>query len=183
MKTGRYYFLALTLSSAILSHTGLAAQTPRIKPSVAYIQSLFCPTGHQTNYFDLTYFNSEIPAGSLVSMQVGFEHDTDCCGFGALRIGWSNPKIVMMKQWEQFGWVVRISQEVACGLNQSTLAGIDFIVQIQSPSGEVVREPSLTQQGNQGYYRAPIPDMRGCALVDGELQKTCSTEVQWVSGP
>ena len=178
MKTGRYHLLALTLGCGILSQTVLAAAAPRIKPTVSYTQSLVCPNGHQTNYFDVTYFNSEIPLGSMVSMNVGFEHDT-----GVERVGWSEPNIIVMKQWEQFGWVLRIGRDVACGINQTTLAGIDFFVQIKAPSGEIVREPSLTQQGNQGYYRAQIPDLHDCTLVDGESQQTCSTEVQWVNPP
>lgn len=178
MKILRYILPTLICSGGLLASVVIAAPTPRAKPSVSYTQALNCQNGHQTHYFDITYFNSEIPTGSTVSVLLGYEHDLNCC-----RRWWYDPNVILMTQWEQFGWMLRISHEVACGSGPSTLAGIDFYVQIQSPSGEILREPSLTQQGTQGYYRSQVPDMGACSKsIDTETEKSCAVEVQWVNG-
>lgn len=177
MKTVCYLLHAFVLLNAFFAQSVLAAPTPRAKPLVSYTRGATCENGHQTNYFDITYFNSEIPSGSMVSLLLGYEHDV-CCQ----RIGWYSANVILMTQWEQFGWMLRVSSDVACGNYQSTLAGIDFYVQIQAPSGEILREPSLTQQGTQGYYRSQVPDMNTCKPGDDATETVCPLEVQWVNG-
>lgn len=179
MKTDAKSYLLSALSVVVFSGASLASNFTRSKPIVAYSERSICPTGVHDSYFDLTYFNSEIPIGSIVSLRFGFEHENSCRCRSTFLTAWNETQTIAMKQWEQFGWYTRISSQVACGMNQFLLSGIDFVIEIQSPNGDVLLEPAPTQ----GYYRATKPDFSNCQSAEGIEPKTCPADVQWVNSP
>ena len=168
----------------LLADVAAAESTVR-KPSVSYSERINCSDGSsRSGSFDLVYFNSEIPLGSTVSVRFGFEGvtKTQCfCNQFTTESAWANAATLPMKQWEDFGWMIRINREVACGDFGFIVNGIDFVVEIRHPSGSLLIDPT-DHQGFQGYYRARIPNMSECNSMGSNSEKTCTTEVEWVNG-
>lgn len=175
MISTRYPNFVLAAACLFISLSAKANPIPRIKPTVSFSEPVDCPHGMHENYFDFTYFNSEIAPGSQVWLQYGFERG------GVPGTGWYSSRMIEMKQWEQFGWYARVNLGLMpCGCYRSNLSGVDFVVQIKSPDGQIAREPSL-DQGFQGYYRANTLNIPSCSTAEGGQLKTCTADVEWVN--
>ena len=127
-----------------------------------------------TGFYDVTYFNAVIPYGSKVFLHYGFEEScyrSQNPAYGVCEI-WQNSKTVELKQWEEFGWVTRVSQVVYRRGVTRYVTGLDFYLEIRKPDQQTIFVRGGELEGN--YFRAVAPDMSTCEDLGHDKLKICA---------
>jgi hypothetical protein len=151
---------------------------------VVRFSDVWCGPNNATliGYFDVSYFNSELPRGSKITIHYGFEEVSLVSPPSQNSSKWLYRDASDLKQWEEFGWYGRISRQVATRYSQSKISALDFYFEVLLPDGR--RVFSLGDEDSpKAYYRAEVPDMRVCKDLGHERLKICATSLSVVAMP
>ncbi|MCX6125590.1 MAG: hypothetical protein NTV34_12725, partial [Proteobacteria bacterium] len=131
-----------------------------------------------TGLFDVTYFNAVVPFGSKITIHYGFEVSTydPYLRRYVPTSHWNDASSMSLKQWEEYGWVTRLTRIIMKKGSWTATTGLDFYLEIQTPSGEVFCNRGGPDDRN--YYRAGIPNMAICADLGHEYLKICAVTLE-----
>ncbi|MCX6119354.1 MAG: hypothetical protein NT027_17585, partial [Proteobacteria bacterium] len=144
-----------------------------------------------SGYFDVFYFNSEIPIGSRVFLQIGYEMGK----YSSIQrefqpwYNWHEVSFMEMLQWEDFGWYLRLPKSLIQRNRWHRLIGIDLKIEIKprfSESGTEVDAENTDISGHStstNYLKGLLPDMKQCAsqsLINGQSIRSCPVDLMIV---
>ena len=152
-------------------------------PEVRYSEMWCCGDQEdRVGFFDVMYFNSVIPYGSVVTLHYGFERDDYAPLKSQRPISWFEPATVQLTQWGEFDWFVRVTHEIERHETPFRLVGFDFWFEIKTPSGEIIIERGASSAN--GYMLAKIPEMDQCQDLETDVsRRVCLSTVSVVDRP
>ncbi len=184
----KFLSLALLAMTTTAVHSGevgsLQGHNRKHLPTVRFSDMSFDRNQNVVRgFFDIFYFNSEAPMDAKLHIRTGLELGRfDSVSRNYLPYNkWFNEKVYEMKQWEEFGWYVRIPASMYFNNGWYKTLAIDMIFVINDAEDHAAKMFHMDSP-HSNYIRGEIPNFKTCLIeYNSSSSRSCPVKLEQVS--